>query len=75
MKTKTRNFLIGFGSILDIMPHREPVDLTKTIRILTPEQLNAKAWEMVGESFRMAMGNVDVATKKTGQSRYKKWQP
>jgi len=59
MNTKIRNFLTGFGSILDIMPHREPCDLSKTVRVLTPEQINAKAWEMVGESFRMATGHID----------------
>ena len=57
MNSKTRNILTGIGSILDIMPHREPVDLSK-VPIMTPEQINAKAWEMVGESFRMAMGQV-----------------
>lgn len=58
MKTKTHNFLTGIGSILDIMPHREPCDLFKSVPIMTPDQINAKAWEMVGASFRMAMGQI-----------------
>ena len=63
MNNKTRNILTGIGSILDIMPRREPVDLSKTVPIMTPEQLNAAAWEMVGESFRMAMGQVQHGTR------------
>jgi hypothetical protein len=58
MKNRTRNILRGIGSILDFMPYRKPCDLSKTVPIMTPEQINTKAWEMVGESFRMAMGQV-----------------
>lgn len=58
MKRKARNFLIGFGSILDIMPYRERRDLSKAVPLMTPEQIDAKAWEMVGKSFSMAMGQV-----------------
>ena len=69
MKTKTRNFLIGVGSILDIMPNRPRRDLSKIVPVLTPEQRNAKAWEMVGDSFRMATGQIDkvlgIRKKKT----------
>ncbi|MDD2466963.1 MAG: hypothetical protein PHI97_23455 [Desulfobulbus sp.] len=57
MSTKTRNFFIGFGSILDIMPNRERCTPSRPMP-MTPEQINAKAWDMVGDSFRMAMGQV-----------------
>lgn len=53
MNSRTRHFLIGLGSILDIMPSRPK--RTRTRRMpMTPEQIDAKAWAMVGESFRMA---------------------
>jgi hypothetical protein len=39
---------------------------------MTSDQISAKAWKMVGESFRMAMEQVEEATK---QPRRKKWQP
>ena len=53
MNSRTRHFLIGLGSILDIMPSRPK--RTRPRRMpMTPEQIDAKAWAMVGESFRMA---------------------
>lgn len=57
MNSRTRHFLIGLGSILDIMPSRPK--RTRPRRMpMTPEQIDAKAWAMVGDSFRMAMGQV-----------------
>ena len=53
MNSRTRHFLIGLGSILDIMPSRPK--RTKPRRMpMTAAQIDAKAWAMVGESFRMA---------------------
>ena len=53
MNSKIRNFLAGLGSILDIMPSRPK--RTKPRRMpMTAAQIDAKAWAMVGESFRMA---------------------
>jgi hypothetical protein len=55
MNSKTRNILRGMGSILDIMPERRA---PSRFVPMTPGQINAKAWEMVGDSFRMAIGKV-----------------
>ncbi len=55
MSTKTRNFLNGLGSILDLMPNR-PRRAPSRPMPMTSDQITAKAWEMVGESFRMALG-------------------
>lgn len=57
MKRKTRNLLRGVGSILNIMPApRKHVSLRKLPQ--SPEQITAQAWEMVGDSFRQAMGEI-----------------
>jgi hypothetical protein len=64
MNTKKRNFLIGFGSILDIMPSRPRRKLSRSVP-MTSDQITAKAWEMVGESFRMATGQIDSVLGQT----------
>lgn len=63
MNSNTRNFLIGFGSIFDIMP-TPPRRRAPSMPIpKTPEEINAEAWNMVGESFRMALGKVHHETR------------
>ncbi len=63
MKTKnnnakmTRNVLAGFGSILSFVPANPRRPTIKRLR-LTAEQIEAKAWKMVGESFCAAVGRV-----------------
>ena len=53
MNSRIQHFLAGIASLLDIMPSR-PRRMRPRSMPMTPEQIDAKAWAMVGESFRTA---------------------
>jgi len=55
-----KNFIKGIGSILNIMPALPPRKQIKLIKPMTPEQIDAEDWKMVGESFRMATDSLDA---------------
>lgn len=52
MKDTFKNILIGIGSILDIMPYQSPRKRSKRVRILTPEEINEKAWAFMNGTFK-----------------------
>jgi len=53
-----KNFIKGFGSILDILPPPNPVRQFK-YKAMRPEEIDKRAWDMVGESFRLATDSID----------------
>lgn len=55
MKNSIKNILQGAGSILDIMPSREPVDYSKFVPHGTPEERMRETWDRVGYSLKIAM--------------------
>lgn len=55
MKKTTRNILRGMGSIMDIMPRREPVDFLQFIPKGTPEERMRETWDRVGDCLKTAM--------------------
>lgn len=64
MDTKTRNFLTGAGSILDIMPPRRRVDFSSVVSRETQAQRMANAWNRVGNDLRTAMRTLEHETRK-----------
>jgi hypothetical protein len=68
MSTKTNNFLAGLGSVLDIMPNRSRRSPSVSMP-MTSDQITIKAWEMVGESFRMAMGQMNKTMEKNSSGK------
>jgi len=65
MSNKTRNILRGIGSILDIMPERRTVDLSRFVPRQSPTDRMADAWRKVGDDMRAAIGQ--VANEKSNQ--------
>ena len=59
MKDRTRNIMKGIGSILDIMPERQTVDLYRTVRRRTADEIMAEAWESVGRNTNSALGQFE----------------
>lgn len=59
MKNRTRNILRGIGSILDIMPERQTVDLYQTVRRRTADEIMEEAWASVGRNINSALGQFE----------------
>lgn len=56
MRKKTKLFLFGIGSVLDIMPR---TDFWRFIPQQTPEERMRQDWERVGQSLWRAVGQFD----------------
>ena len=59
MNDKTRNFIKGMGSTLDIMPARRNVDLSRFVLTQTSNERMVEVWRKVGDDIRAAMGQFD----------------
>lgn len=57
---KTRNFLKGVGSLLEIRPapHSSRISLRTSSRSVSAGEAIAKDWQAVGNDIRTAMGKV-----------------
>jgi len=55
MNNRTRNIMKGVGSIMDIMPARRSLDLSRFMPRETPTDMMAKAWNQVGADIDTAM--------------------